>query len=284
MNLLVLGAGGMAGHVVSLFLREAGHTVDTLSARNKLDDETILVDVMDRGELDKALGAKPYDAVINCIGVLVKASEDRKDLSTYLNSFLPLYLENYFKDSKTRVIHLSTDCVFSGKNAPYSESSPYDGDLFYDRTKALGEVINQKDLTFRMSIIGPEMQTNGIGLFHWFYGQTGEILGYTNAIWNGITTIELARGINAALEQNLTGLYHLVPNTSISKHDLVKLFADTFVRDDISVKPDGNVHLDKTLVNTRTDFNFTVQSYPTMIDDMKKWFENHPDLYPHYAK
>lgn len=284
MKILVLGAGGMAGHVVSLHLRESGHDVDTLSARNALDKDTMLIDVMDTSKLAAALQATKYDIVINCIGILVKQSEDRKDLSTYLNSFLPHFLENFYKDSNTRVIHLSTDCVFSGKNAPYDEAAVYDGELFYDRTKALGEVINNKDLTFRMSIIGPDMQPSGIGLFNWFYSQTGEINGFTNAMWNGITTIELARGIEAAIRQGLTGLYHLVPNENISKHDLLKLFKDVFECNDMSIKPDDRVSLDKTLVNTRRDFDFSVATYPEMITQMREWIAEHKSLYPHYEK
>lgn len=282
-KILILGAGGMAGHVVSLYLREHGHDVDTLSATNKLDPQTSLIDVMDLNQLRIALDSTHYDAVVNCIGILVKQSEDRKDLSTYLNSFLPHFLENYYTNTSTKLIHLSTDCVFSGKNAPYSEDSVYDGELFYDRTKALGEVINEKDLTFRMSIIGPDMQDKGIGLFNWFYSQTGDMNGYTNAIWNGITTIELARGIDAALEQNLSGLYHLVPNENISKYNLLKLFTEIFDRQDISVHPDDKVALNKTLINSRNDFDFTISNYPAMINEMKNWIESH-DIYPHYKR
>lgn len=282
MKILVLGAGGMAGHVVSTYLRESGHDVDTLSATNKLDEYTQLVDVMDLTKLRSTLETNTYNAVVNCIGILVKQSGDRKDLSTYLNSFLPHFLENYYKHSQTKVIHLSTDCVFSGKNAPYNENSPYDGELFYDQTKALGEIINDKDLTFRMSIIGPDMQEKGVGLFNWFYAQTGQINGYTGAIWSGITTIELARGINAALEQNLTGLYHLVPSQNISKYELVKLFKGVFKREDITVNPDDSVSLDKTLINNRTDFNFTVLDYSQMIEEMQTWISNHSTLYEHY--
>lgn len=283
MRILVLGAGGMAGHVISLYLREHGHEVDTISATNKLDDQTKLIDVTKTELLRAELESNNYDAVVNCIGILVKQSSDRKDLSTYLNSFLPHFLEYYYRNTKTQVIHLSTDCVFSGKNAPYNENSLHDGELFYDKTKALGEIINDKDLTFRMSIIGPDMQEKGVGLFNWFYTQTGAINGYTNAIWNGITTIELARGINAALLQNITGLYHLVPDQNISKFNLVKLFAKTFNRDDIVINPDDKVSLDKTLVNNRTDFDFKLSDYPTMIQEMKDWIETH-ELYPHYKR
>ena len=284
MKILVLGAGGMAGHVVATYLREQGHSIDTLSANNKLDESTVLLDVTDNKVLDDYLNSKTYDIIINCIGLLVKPSEDQKDLAVLLNSYLPHYLEKKYEDSSTRVIHLSTDCVFSGENAPYFENSLHDGALFYDRSKSLGEIINEKDLTFRMSIIGPDMSPKGIGLFNWFYSQTGEISGYTKAFWNGITTIELARGIQEAITNNLTGLYHLVPakGDNISKFELLKLFKNEFNRNDLEIKPSDNVAQDKTLVNTRTDFDFTVSSYPQMIKEMHEWISNHKSLYSHY--
>jgi dTDP-4-dehydrorhamnose reductase len=156
--------------------------------------------------------------------------------------------------------------------------------LFYDRSKALGEIRNDKDLTFRMSIIGPDREPSGVGLFNWFSAQTGDIFGYTGVIWSGITTIELARGVDAAISQDLTGLYHLVPRDTISKHDLLTLMASTFDRDDISVTPVTGTVRDMTLVNTRTDFDFDVASYGSMIRDMRRWIEDHPSLYRHYAR
>lgn len=284
MRILVLGAGGMAGHVISLYLREAGHDVDTLSANNALDDKTVLMDVRQQDKLKDLLNSGNYDAVINSIGILVQQSESRKDLATYLNAYLPHFLEDFYKDTSTKVIHLSTDCVFSGKNAPYKEDSVYDGELFYDRSKALGEVINDKDLTFRMSIIGPDMTESGIGLFNWFFKQTGEITGYTTAIWSGITTIELAKGIEAALQQDLSGLYHLVPSTNISKFELLKLFKEVFDRQDITITSKEVEHIDKTLVNTRQDFNFEVLDYKPMIEEMKAWIVDHKSYYKHYER
>jgi dTDP-4-dehydrorhamnose reductase len=283
-KILVLGAAGMAGHVVALSLRDAGFEVDTLSAHNKLDDVTKLVDVTDQLALKDVLDNADYDVVVNCIGLLVKQSEERKDLAAYINGYLPHFLEHFYKDSETRLIHLSTDCVFSGKNPPYREDSMYDGEIFYDRSKALGEIINDKDLTFRMSIVGPELRKDGIGLFNWFNNQTGEISGFTGAMWSGVTTIELAKGIVAAINQNLTGLYQLVPDDNISKFELLNLFKDAFQRDDITVTPSEAIQLDKTLLNTRTDFDFNVSSYTSMVHEMKQWIENHSHLYPHYER
>jgi dTDP-4-dehydrorhamnose reductase len=284
-RVLVMGAGGMAGHVISTyFLEKPGYDVVTISANNRVNDRTILLDITDKTSLNHFLDSNNFDVVINCIGMLVKASEERKDLAAYINSYLPHLLEERYKDTTTKIIHLSTDCVFSGKNAPYTEDSWPDGELFYDRSKALGEINNTKDLTFRMSIIGPDSQPRGIGLFNWFYAQTGELKGYRTAIWNGVTTITLAHAIDEAIQQNLVGLYHLVPAESISKHGLLELFKTTFQRDDITIAPVNTVSLDKTLVNTRTDFAFTVPSYPAMVNEMKEWITSHPELYTHYER
>jgi len=279
-----LGGAGMAGHVVATYLRELDYNVSTISAHNKLDPTTTLLDVTKTTELKDYLDSNRFDVVVNCIGLLIKQSEERKDLAVALNSYLPHFLENHYKGTPTKVIHLSTDCVFSGENGPYKEDSAYDGELFYDRTKALGEIFNDKDLTFRMSIIGPDMQEGGVGLFNWFCKQTGEIFGYTKAVWNGITTIELAKAIKAAIAQDLTGLYHLVPSNNITKYELLELFKKEFNRSDITIQPKDVVALDKTLVNTRKDFDFKVAEYPVMIKAMKEWTEDHSNLYRHYKK
>lgn len=283
MRVLILGASGMAGHVISQYLRERGNDIITLSSNNKFDEHTHIVDAMNKAEMIKFLDSNVFEVVINCIGILIRASEDHKDRAAYLNGYLPHFLENYYQETSTKVIHLSTDCVFSGKNAPYYESSPYDGESFYDRSKALGEISNEKDLTFRMSIVGPDMQERGVGLFNWFMKQEKEISGYTKAIWSGVTTIELAKAIGAAIEQDLTGLYHLVSEKSISKFDLLDTVKEVFDRKDITIQPSDKISVDKTLVNTRKDFNFEVLDYLSMIEEMKAWIMDHSELYKHYG-
>jgi dTDP-4-dehydrorhamnose reductase len=284
MKILVLGSSGMAGNVVTQTMIEAGFDVDNISGSKPFNENTILLDLTDKNNFEQFLDNHNYDVIINCVGVLVEASEKRKDLSTYLNCFLPHFLEHKYENSKTKVIHLSTDCVFSGKNGPYKEDSFQDGELYYDRTKALGEINNKKDLTFRMSIIGPDMQENGVGLFNWFFKQTGKISGYKETIWSGITTIELAKGIKEAITQDLTGIYHLVPKEGISKYELLKLFKKEFKRDDIEIEGVSGPAMNKTLINTRKDFNYQVPDYPQMVKEMRQWAENHQDLYPHYKK
>jgi len=170
---------------------------------------------------------------------------------------------------------------FSGINGNYHEGSNKDGTSVYAQTKSLGEIDNSKDLTLRTSIIGPELNLNGIGLFNWFFQQEGVISGYTNSFWTGITTFELMNAIDCAIKNNLTGLYHLVNSQKISKHELLELIKAIFNRKIIILPNDKHV-VDKSLINTRKDFVFKVKSYSQMIEEMRQWIDLNIDLYPHY--
>ncbi len=284
MKVLILGGTGMAGHTISIYFKEAGHDVTAFS-RSKVDYcKNVNGDITDFENLKKIINEGQYDAIINAIGILNQDAEDHKSNAVLLNSYLPHFLSDTTKEMKTRVIHMSTDCVFSGKTGGYSETSFRDGETFYDRSKALGELENNKDLTFRNSIIGPDMSEKGIGLFNWFMKQEGQINGFTKAIWTGVTTLTLAKAMEQALKENLTGLYNLVNNETISKYELLKLFNRYMKEGKIEILPSDKLSLDKSLINNRTDFSFNVPSYDAMVAEMKKWIENHKDLYPHYFK
>ena len=172
----------------------------------------------------------------------------------------------------------------SGKLGSYSESSFRDGETFYDRTKALGEVEDNKNLTFRNSIIGPDMKENGIGLFNWVMKQKGIINGYTKAIWTGVTTLTLAKAMEKAAIEDLTGIYNLVNNKSINKFDLLGLFNKHMKGGKLTLLPSDTVNLNKSLINNRTDFSFKVPSYEQMVIEMREWIYNHKELYPHYFR
>jgi dTDP-4-dehydrorhamnose reductase len=276
-EILVLGAGGMVGHTVTVRLLEYGHNV-TGFARRKLNFCNTIIG--DATSYDLPDLVKNYDVVVNCIGCLVKSVEMNPKNGIFLNSYLPHLLA----ENSKKVIHLSTDCVFSGHDTPqngYTENSFRSADYLYGRTKAIGELKNDKDLTFRMSVIGPDINKDGIGLFNWFMKQENVVNGYTTAIWSGVTTIALAEAINEAIKQNLTGLYHLVNNKNISKFDLLKLF-NNLRSENIDIVPNSDVNENKTLFNSRKDFNYTVPSYEDMVNDMGKWIENHREFYPHY--
>nr|WP_263324027.1 sugar nucleotide-binding protein [Neobacillus sp. Marseille-Q6967] len=281
MKFLVLGATGMAGHTISLYLHEKGHEVTAFSRTSFPFCENITGDIMNSPLLKRIL-LKNYDVIINCIGLLNEACDREPSKAVYLNSYLPHLIVELLKNTHTRLIHMSTDCVFSGLSAPYSEKSFPDGKTFYDRTKALGEINDNKNLTFRNSIIGPDMSKDGIGLFNWFMKQKGNINGYTGAIWTGVTTLTLAKAMEKAAFEGITGLYHLTNNIPISKMELLKLFNEKFRTNEINIFPYDSVRIDKTLHNNRNDFSFKVPSYEQMILEMKEWIYNHKNLYPHY--
>lgn len=282
MKVLVLGASGMAGHVVATYLQERGGYKVNAPTHDELD-------VTDMTALKLYLDARfqVYDVVVNCIGILLGKAYQDVARTIYLNSYLPHYLEQRYAGTNTKVIHLSTDCVFSGEHGPYKENSPHDGQLLYDRSKSLGEMNNGKDLTFRMSIVGPELKENGEGLFSWFMRQTpgNTIYGFKNAIWNGITTVELAHAVDEAIDENLSGIYHLVPYDNVSKLDLLKLFNIHFrMGSPVLILPRVTIPSDKTLINTRqSEFGFVVQDYHHMMHDMNEWIERHAKFYPHYG-
>lgn len=284
MSILVLGAGGVAGHVVTAYLREKGYTVDTLAARNPFDARTYLLDVRDTAALTAFLKTRRYSHVINCIGLLVKPSQEQKHTAVYLNAYLPQFLANYYKDRPTGIIHIGSDAVFSGAHNPYAEYDPYDGQTFYGRTKALGDIDNTKDLTIRTSIIGPSLQADNVSLFNWFMAQHGEIRGFTKALWKGVTTLELAKGIDAAITQRLSGIYHFVPEESISKFELLSLCKELFERQNVTLTPVHEATINAALQNTRKDFDYQLPDYRTMLFDMKQWMNSQKERYPHYAQ
>ena len=278
----VLGGTGMAGHVVATYLDETGYDVYRASRSSNETKKSRRIDAADFNSLGNWLDEVKPDIVVNCIGALQKLSDERPDQAILLNAYLPQWIAYKYKSNATKLIHLSTDCVFSGARGGYTEADTPDGVTNYDRSKALGEVNNNKDLTFRMSIIGPDQHENGTGLFNWFMKQSGTINGFTKALWNGVTTIELARAIDEAIRQDIKGLYQLAPLEIIDKYSLLQLFKETFKRDNVNIIPFDGFVADKTLVNTRKDFEFAIRSYPRQIEDMRKWILSHSEMYGDY--
>ena len=282
MKILILGSIGMAGHMITLYFKERGYNVTAYSMFPFPYCKNIIGNAFETETFKSMLLDVEYDAIINCIGILNQTAEDNHSMALYLNSYLPHLVADTIKDKKTKLIHMSTDCVFAGNTGPYYEKSLRDGTTFYDRSKALGEVEDNKNLTFRNSIIGPDMNEHGIGLFNWFMKQNGTIKGFTGALWTGVTTLTLAKAMEKAIKENLCGLYNLVNNVSISKYDLLVLFNKFFRNNSLIIQKNDDLKLDKSLRSTRTDFSFVVPSYEQMVQEMKEWVDAHPNLYPHY--
>jgi dTDP-4-dehydrorhamnose reductase len=202
-KILVLGSIGMAGHTITLYFKEKGYDVTAYSLAPFPFCRNINGDAFNTEEFTQILVQDDYDTVINCIGILNQVADENPAKAVYLNSYLPHLIADTLKSSKARLIHMSTDCVFAGNTGPYFENSLRDGRTFYDRSKALGEVEDDKNLTFRNSIIGPDMNEKGIGLFNWFMKQNSEVNGYTGALWTGVTTLTLAKAMERLSKKTL---------------------------------------------------------------------------------
>lgn len=283
MRFLVLGASGMAGHVISIYLNEQGHQVDGFSRRPIDYVNSINGDVRDTEKLKQLIEHGCYDAVINAVGVLNQFAEADKEAAVFLNGYLPHFLAKITENISTQIIHMSTDCVFSGKTGPYTEKSFPDGESFYERTKAIGELEDNKNLTLRNSIVGPDINENGIGLLNWFMKQEEPVNGFTTAMWTGLTTLQLAKIIEVAARERAHGLVNMVYEKNISKYELL-IFINKYIRNNsVTVTPYDAFSLDKTLIRTNFDFNYIVPDYETMVSEMSIWMRAHKGLYPHYS-
>lgn len=282
MKVLVLGCNGMAGHIISLYFSERGHDV-TGFARNKSElVPSIIRDATNTEQLKGIVRSGNYDAVINAIGLLNQFAENRHDVASFLNGYLPHFLAEVTKDMPTKIIHMSTDCVFSGKTGRYTEASLPDGITFYDRSKAMGELYDGKNLTLRNSIVGPDIKAAGIGLLNWFMQQKGPVNGFVGAIWTGQTTLQLAKTMEAAIEQDAHGLVNAVPSLSITKYELLCLFNKYLRGEELIINPIDGVTADKSLVRTNFEFNYEIPDYEKMVSELADWMKIHKKFYPHY--
>lgn len=174
MRFLVLGCNGMAGHMISLYLKEQGHDVLGFALTKSILVDSVVGNATDALFMRELVGVNRFDSIINCIGLLNQFAENNKAGALYLNSYFPHQLAQLTEGTQTQVIQMSTDCVFSGKRGQYTEDDLRDGESFYDRSKALGELDDNKNITLRNSIVGPDINQNGIGLLNWFMQKNKE--------------------------------------------------------------------------------------------------------------
>lgn len=278
-KICVIGSKGMLGHILCRYLKDKGYNIleicrDNFNIKDK-NDIYLMINYIKENKCN---------IIINCIGLLVKASEDNPQLAKLINTNLPHLLEDEFFDTKTKIIHISTDCVFTGINSglpfSYSEVNFPNETSIYGKTKAEGEIYNTKDLTIRTSIIGPEISNHKLGLFEWFMSQKTECNGYKNVYWNGVCTIELARIIEIIIRErkNLWGLINIGTIEKFSKYELLCLIAETFNKDINIIPIDYEKNINKTL---KSDFkyNIKIKNYKDQLTDMKNWINKNKSLY-----
>jgi dTDP-4-dehydrorhamnose reductase len=260
-TVLVLGASGMLGNAM---LRHFGssNAHDTWgSARSAsvcrflppaLREHVICgVDVDNNDALMRLFARVRPNVVINCIGLIKQLVAAADPLSAIpINSILPHRLAQLCRVAGARLVHVSTDCVYSGTKGMYREDDPADAQDLYGRSKFLGEVDYPNAVTLRTSIIGHEV-AGAHGLIDWFLAQTGPVRGFTRAIFSGLPTVELARVIRDHVlpQPQLRGVHH-VSAAPISKYDLLRLVAQTYGKH-TEITPDDKVVIDRSLDSKR---------------------------------
>lgn len=240
MRIFVLGHRGMLGHVVARYLQESGMQVVTSDERyTGLAGDLLLRQVRESGAA----------WVMNAIGLIKQKSITPADLYR-LNTVLPIHLLQEL-DPEQRLLHASTDCVFSGREGCYAPEARRDPDDDYGLSKALGEVValDPRATVFRVSIIGPD-HGEGKGLFGWFMTQKGTVRGYTNHFWNGITTLEWAKAAVEIISGKAPagGLKQLGVAKAVSKHELLRMINEIWSRNVLIEPGEAESPVDRTLV------------------------------------
>lgn len=260
-RVLILGAGGMLGHKLCHSYRQRFDTWATVRGNLRSYERYDLlpqghliggVDAFNFQTVIEAMAAVKPDVVINGIGIIKQLRSAKNPIvSLTINALFPHQLANLCQASGARLIHLSTDCVFTGRKGMYTEDEVSDAEDLYGRTKYLGEVDAENCLTLRTSIIGREL-TSTHGLVEWFLSnQGGQVKGFKEAIFSGFTTMALADIIAGVIEHQpeLAGVWQ-VSAEPISKYDLLVLIRDAFGAD-IRIEPDAKVVIDRSLDSTR---------------------------------
>ena len=279
MRILILGGDGMLGHQLLTWLHPRHKVCCTV--RQDLysyadygffntDNTYAGIDIRNLESLIEVIADFQPEVIINCIGIVKQRPTAKESIpSLEINALLPHRLAVLCKVSGARLIHLSTDCVFSGKKGNYLESDPSDAEDLYGKTKFLGEVHDDNCLTLRTSIIGCELARHK-SLLDWFLGQQGIVKGFRKAIYTGFTTLEMSRIIEMMLMEyaDASGVYQ-VSSAPINKYELLLLFREKLGHD-IEILPEEDFICDRSMDSTRfrNEFNYTPPSWSKMVEEL----------------
>lgn len=283
-RLLVLGASGMLGNaVLRLFAQDPAFEVfgsvrgaaviKTLQAKAPAAQFVAGVDVESLDSLTRLFAQVQPDLVINCIGVVKQLAEADDPLTAIpINALLPHRLARLAQVAGARLIHVSTDCVFSGKKGGYLESDASDAYDLYGRSKLMGEVDYDNAITLRTSIIGHEL-ASAHGLVGWFLAQQGPVRGFTKAIFSGLPTVELARVMKEHVvpHPELRGTWH-VSTAPIDKYTLLRLVAAEYGRSN-EIAPDDKLVIDRSLDSGRfrAATGYAPPDWPELVRRMREF-------------
>jgi dTDP-4-dehydrorhamnose reductase len=282
---LILGVTGMLGNACEkLFLQSSkNHVIST--TRNQTNN-SIQFDAKNDSVKDLIEKVEP-DWIVNCIGVIKPHINENLYNSTQnaieINSLFPHRIAKAIEGTSTKVIQIATDCVYSGDVGSYTESHSHDALDVYGKTKSLGEVNSEAFMHLRASIIGPE-QGRSTSLMEWFLGQqpNAEVNGFTDHLWNGITTHHFAKLALSITETKLfsPGVKHVLPGDIVAKDELLKYFKEVYGRNDIVInRVESTKKIDRTLSSNQNDFSnhlWTASGYksaPTVQQMVQEQFD-----------
>lgn len=284
MKILILGGSGMLGHTLFRYLSKDLELEVFTTVRSSKELSSWLsdgqmkrvyqgIDILQTDCFIKVLAKVKPDLVINCIGIIkqLPAAQDPSAAIT-VNALLPHRIAWLCGAAGTRMIHISSDCVFDGKKGGYTERDFSDATDLYGRTKFLGEVVYPHCVTLRTSIIGHELKGN-YGLVEWFLSQEGLVHGFRKVIYSGFPTVEFARIIRDYVIPNseITGLYHVSSNP-ISKYELLKLIKDQYGKK-IEIEPEDSLQFDRSLDSSRF-CSLTGYNPPRWIDLVRGMYKD----------
>lgn len=280
--ILVMGANGMLGHVVLRWFAAKGAARIVGTVRSEAAAEPLRrlspaselrtgVDATRMPELRRLFAEVRPQAVINCVGMVKQlAGADSPATAIPVNAMLPHRLSRLCADTGVRLVHISTDCVFSGSRGHYTEDDTPDAEDLYGRTKLMGEVEAPHAVTLRTSIIGPELNSTH-ALLGWFLASKGTVPGFSNAIFSALPTVELARVIDEHVLANpaLNGIHHVV-GPSINKCELLRLVAKVY-RSDTRVSEEPNPVVDRSLDGRRFEAatGYRSADWPELLERMR---------------
>lgn len=269
-RILVLGATGMLGNAVFNHFSKNNDFITTPTYRTQLNN---LTNGFYFNALNNSIEAIPknFDYIINCIGIITPYINNNPIESIKINSLFPLELADYCHNNNIKLIHITTDCVYSGNDGKYVETDPHDALDFYGKSKSLGECTSNA-MVLRTSIVGQEIH-NYASLLSWAKSQSGgKIDGYSSHLWNGITTNWYARVCETIIYKDLyeNGLFHIFSADDVSKYELLQYFNEKFSLN-LDIKETFPKKVDRTLRTTKTLCSkLNIPSVQEMVNVMDK--------------
>ncbi|OGT37964.1 MAG: NAD(P)-dependent oxidoreductase [Gammaproteobacteria bacterium RIFCSPHIGHO2_12_FULL_37_14] len=282
MRILVLGGDGMVGHQLLLHLQKKHEVCVTLRQASSAycryplfntENSYFDVDIRHGDNLAKVLSSFKPDVVINAVGVIKQRQIANEAIPNIeINALFPHRLAEMCKAISARMIHFSTDCIFSGMKGNYTEADYSDAKDFYGKSKYLGEVKEKHCITLRSSVIGLEL-TRKASLIEWYLAQRGTIKGFRRAIYSGLTTQEMSRVVNLILTKysDLSGVWHISADY-INKHELLAILSKKLGREDIQIQPDDSFVCDRSLNGEafRKATGYQSPSWEVMLNELSQ--------------